>query len=78
MFRNQLNDIDWASKGVVSDVILINQSDFHGVEQTDRIKMVSTEERGSSRSRNLALSHANSDICIIADDDVSYLKDMKI
>ncbi|WP_053410027.1 glycosyltransferase family A protein [Vibrio hepatarius] len=73
MFKSKLDDINWSSKGVVSDVILINQGDFEGVEQSEQVKMVSTQERGSSKSRNLALKHADGDICIIADDDVSYL-----
>ncbi|MDD9936592.1 MAG: glycosyltransferase family A protein [Myxococcales bacterium] len=41
-----------------------------------RRRMISVRERGLSRSRNLALDNASSDIVVIGDDDVSYLPDV--
>lgn len=34
--------------------------------------MISSKERGLSRSRNVALENATGDICVIADDDITY------
>lgn len=38
-------------------------------------KILSTKEKGLSRSRNKLLQNATGDICIITDDDVEYLSD---
>lgn len=38
-----------------------------------KVKVLSTEEKGLSRSRNKLLENAEGDICIIGDDDVEYL-----
>lgn len=73
MSKQNISDINWQEKGVKSPLLLINQSDFDGTEQLDNITMLSNKERGSSKSRNLAIENATGDICIIADDDVSYL-----
>lgn len=58
---------------IQSDVLVINQCDRNGrVETTsngNRFRMISTTERGLSRSRNKALEHACGDICLICDDD---------
>ncbi len=73
MFKKSIEDIDWESKGIKSNVLLINQSNFEGDVSRDNIRMISSTLRGSSNSRNMALDNASGDICIIADDDVSYL-----
>ncbi|WP_024589837.1 MULTISPECIES: glycosyltransferase family A protein [unclassified Pseudoalteromonas] len=74
MAKSCIGDIDWKNKCIVSPLLLINQSDFEGTETLDDITMISKKERGSSKSRNLAIENASGDICIIADDDVSYLE----
>ncbi|OCH18770.1 hypothetical protein A6E04_01705 [Aliivibrio logei] len=73
MFQNSIDDINWESKFIKGDVLLINQCDFEKDESKDGIRMISNTLRGSSNSRNMALKNATGDICIIADDDVSYL-----
>lgn len=55
--------------------IVVNQS-AHKIgsdiyDDTDHT-LLSYQERGLSRSRNRALTHASSDICVIADDDLVY------
>ena len=39
--------------------------------------MISTQTRGVGRNRNLALSYANADICLFADDDVCSRDDVE-
>lgn len=64
--------------GIQSDVLVINQCDSESVEQYEfknkkgeicLARIINTKERGLSKSRNMALSHAKGDICLICDDD---------
>ena len=61
-----------------TDAVIINQCDKETVEESDflnkknelcHVKMISTTERGLSRSRNMAIQNAWGDICLICDDD---------
>lgn len=58
---------------IQSDLLIINQHDKCDFTETicdgHRIRMISTTERGLSRSRNMALENACGDICLICDDD---------
>jgi len=60
------------------DVLVINQCDKNNIKEakelksTKRIKIISVQDRGLSKSRNLALSNSTGDICLIADDDIVY------
>ena len=64
-----------------SDVIFANQADrtakdvlpFEGHTAT----MISTDTRGVGINRNIALMHADADICLFADDDVTYIDNME-
>lgn len=73
MFKSRLQDLRIAEKGITTDILIINQADMIDVETVGNIKMISNKERGSSKSRNKALENATGDICLISDDDVSYL-----
>ncbi|EQB7292631.1 glycosyltransferase family 2 protein [Escherichia albertii] len=77
MFKEHISDIDWAYKNINAPVLLINQSDFVGKEISDNITMISCTERGSSKSRNMAIDNATGDICVIADDDVMYVDNVE-
>ena len=63
-----------------TDVLIINQTDYNGYAEKKypfgTARMISTTQRGLSRSRNMALMHANGDICLLCDDyevlDESY------
>jgi glycosyltransferase involved in cell wall biosynthesis len=61
------------------DVIFANQADEYSYveEKTNLIfsRMVTTSERGVSKNRNLALSMAKNEICLLGDDDVNYVDD---
>lgn len=63
---------------IQSDVIVVNQCDEDKREEYTfknlngevcRAIFISTKERGLSKSRNMALSNASGDICLICDDD---------
>lgn len=76
MHRQSISEIDWQYKNTDARVLLINQSDFNGEESQGTVRMLSCQERGSSKSRNMALRNASGDICLIADDDVAYVDGM--
>lgn len=63
-----------------ADVIFANQCDRTAFEEIrfgeHTAKMISTQTRGVGRNRNLAIMYADSDICMLADDDVFYDDDM--
>ena len=63
---------------ITSDVLVINQADGEDIEEQvengQRIRMFTTNERGLSRSRNMALKYAEGDICVLCDDDEIFEK----
>lgn len=55
------------------NILIINQSDSSVLTSTfDTIRVVNTNEKGLSKSRNMAINNARKKICLIADDDVVY------
>ncbi|MCA1048632.1 glycosyltransferase family 2 protein [Priestia aryabhattai] len=77
MNQNDLSLVD--RMNIKGDAIIINQSDkveFVEVKENNRcIKIFTFNERGIGLSRNTALMRATADICLMADDDVTYLDD---
>lgn len=59
------------------DIIIVNQT-THEKEllssNVASVKVINSYDRGLSKSRNLALKHAVSNWCLIADDDLVYYK----
>ncbi len=68
-------DIAYKTK-VDSDLLIINQCDREDYQEISvngyLWRMISTTDRGSSQSRNLALDHARGEICLLCDDDEVY------
>ncbi|MED3652389.1 glycosyltransferase family A protein [Heyndrickxia sporothermodurans] len=64
-----------------SDAIIINQCDENQYKELDyngnSIRFLSFNERGVGLSRNNALMRATADICLFADDDVTYVDNYK-
>lgn len=62
---------------IQSDAIIINQCDKTKFDEFEyngnNIKFLSFNERGIGRSRNNALMRASADICLFADEDVTYV-----
>ena len=56
-----------------SDLLIVNQCDKNAYAEMTvnghRWRMISTTERGLSKSRNMALKNAQGDICLWSDDD---------
>ena len=61
------------STNIQSDVLIINQTNENRYYSEERdfgtVRMISTTERGLSKSRNMALKNANGKYCLICDDD---------
>ena len=66
---------------IQTDAIIVNQCDNTGYFEFEykgsHIIWVNTCQRGLSKSRNMALSYASGDICLLADDDIIYVDDYK-
>ena len=64
-----------------SDVVFANQADTTDLAECDfdghRARMITTNTRGVGSNRNLALLYAQGNICLFADDDVTYNDDME-
>jgi hypothetical protein len=57
-------------------ILIINQTNADSllVSDSKRIRVINSFEIGISKSRNLAIKNGIGDICLIADDDVEYVK----
>ncbi len=57
--------------------IVINQTSNIQIDdiKNGKHRLYSYDEKGLSKSRNKAIKHSNSDICVIADDDLEYEDD---
>lgn len=64
---------------LTGDVLIINQCEIESQKQiyrgNQRIRMVSTKQRGLSNSRNLAIHLSDRDICLLCDDDEVFEED---
>ena len=64
---------------IKSDVIFANQTDsfFYKETQIDnnKLKLISTNERGVGKNRNIGLLFSKNPICLISDDDLFYVDD---
>lgn len=74
---HQINTDLVKKMNIQSDAIIINQTDYNDTTEfkygNKNIKFYSFNERGVGLSRNTALMRATADICLFADDDVSYV-----
>ena len=64
-----------------SDVFFANQADTTAYEELEfkghKARMLTTDTRGVGINRNMTLQYAKGDICLFADDDVTYDDDME-
>lgn len=64
---------------ITGDVLVINQCDSNAetVYSTPHgtARMISTTQRGLTKSRNLAIANSTADICLLCDDDEKFLPD---
>lgn len=63
--------------GLQSDAVVVNQCNCNSIEYFEynghRITWINSNERGLSRSRNMALTNSSADICLLVDDDEMLL-----
>lgn len=57
-------------------ILIINQTNQGTILETNnpKVRVINSFEYGLSKSRNLAIKNAIGDICLIADDDIQYVK----
>ena len=71
MFQNDYRLLD--KMKIDSDAVVVNQCDREGYEvlkyNGHQIIWIDSKTRGLSRSRNLAIKNASTEICLLADDD---------
>ena len=64
---------------IVGDVLLINQCDHEGYCESQtregRARMISTCQRGLTRSRNMAIDYSEADLCLLSDDDEIFVSE---
>lgn len=64
-----------------SDILFANQAETFSYQETKTgagvAHMITTPERGVGKNRNLLLTLADAEICLMADDDVEYLPGYK-
>lgn len=62
---------------LVGNVLMINQCDHEDYVEYKHIsgisRMISTKDRGLTRSRNMAISNATGDVCLVCDDDEVFV-----
>ena len=58
-------------------ILIVNQTSKDKILESNQsnIRIVNSFEYGLSKSRNLAIKRAFGDICLLADDDITYVKD---
>ena len=66
-----------AQSRITGNALVINQCDREGEYsfQTERgtVRWVDSRQRGLTRSRNMAIANARGDICLICDDDETFV-----
>lgn len=61
-----------------TDAVIANQADFCGYEEIEidskNARLVTTDTRGASLNRNIAITYSKADIIIFADDDQQFVE----
>ncbi len=80
-----LDDASYADTlHISSDAVIVNQCDRTNETKLERVSLsggtqkityIETTERGLSKSRNMAIAHAEAEVCILCDNDVEYVED---
>lgn len=74
---NQIDNLLVKRLKINSDCIILNQcnenSEIILEDELFNIKIINSETRGLSKSRNLLIKNASGNICLIGDDDLEYV-----
>jgi len=60
---------------IVHQVTSDQKYEYSHLDKRNDIKIIIAKERGVTKSRNIAIKHASSEICLFSDDDVAYKKE---
>ncbi len=73
---NKTNEDFIKTMNIKDNILIINQTSYKDTEITKNtnqtIKFISVDEKGLSKSRNMAIENSNGDICVVVDDDFRY------
>jgi len=74
---HQSDDTLVRRSGLTGEVLIINQCDREGYGEfatpSGLARMFSTTQRGLTKSRNMAIAKARADICLVCDDDETFV-----
>lgn len=73
MNKKNINELNIEKKNIMTNCLIINQTDENGEFVDNQNIMINYKEKGLSKSRNRAIENASGDICIVSDDDVEYI-----
>ena len=73
---NRENEQFLENMNIKDDAVIINQTKYNDLKiikkGNQKIKFISVNEKGLSKSRNRAIEEAEADICVLSDDDFKY------
>ena len=79
MNQHDFSKID--EMNIHADVIFANQGEINDdttiIFEKHTARMISTRTRGVGINRNIALCYADADICLLADDDITYIDELE-
>ena len=68
-----------AASGITGSAVVINQCDRDEECRFDtpngQVRMISTTQRGLTKSRNMAIANSDADVCLLCDDDEVFVAD---
>ncbi len=74
---NQKDLSKYKDMNINTDAVLANQDNRYEYTKKyiydNEVRMITTPDRGVGRNRNIALTNASGDICLFADDDMTYV-----
>lgn len=74
---NQHNINLYNDMKLTTDAVFANQADSFNYQEEclngKKIKLITTKDRGVGKNRNKALMYSSGDICLFADDDMTYV-----
>ena len=75
---HQNDDILVRKSNITGDVVVINQCNREAVEEyptaEGTARIYSTTQRGLTKSRNMAISKSDADVCLLCDDDEIFVE----
>ena len=71
---HQRDDALVRSSRITGSAVVINQCDREEFAEYGPVRMYSTTQRGLTKSRNMAISKSDADVCLLCDDDEVFVE----